>query len=59
MIAAPCVNEEDLTYVTTEKNRKIRVYHYINARLTMQDFYARLAINYGENMRNIKCKFEA
>lgn len=47
VVRAPCVNKEDLTYEASEKNREIRVYHYINARLTMQDFYAKLAINYG------------
>lgn len=47
MIPAPCINLEDLSYITNEKNREIRVYHQVNARLTIQDFYAKLAINYG------------
>ena len=46
-IPAPCINLEDLSYITNEKNREIRVYHQVNARLTIQDFYAKLAINYG------------
>lgn len=47
MVIAPCINEEALTYVENEKNRKIRVYRHIDARLTINDFYAKLAINYG------------
>ena len=50
MVEAPCVNEDDLTYTANEKNREIRVYHQVNARLTMQDFYAKLAINYGRKI---------
>ncbi len=42
---APCINE-DMTYSFEQENRKIRVYNRVDARLTMSDFYAKLAINY-------------
>lgn len=37
---------EDMTYIHNHNNRKIRVYHTVDARLTMEDFYAKLAINF-------------
>lgn len=46
MVKAPYVND-DMTYTNDTDNRKIRVYNQINTRMTMQDFYAKLAINYG------------
>jgi len=30
------------------KNRAIRVYHTVDARFTLEDFYAKLALNYPE-----------
>lgn len=46
VIPAPCINYEDMTYVYEEKNREIRVYKQVNARLTMEDFYAKLKLNF-------------
>lgn len=37
---------EDMTYVKNENNRKIRVYHRLNARLDLEDLYAKLKINF-------------
>ncbi|MDO5425575.1 MAG: nucleoside hydrolase [Eubacteriales bacterium] len=48
-IPAPTISYEDLSYSFEQENRKIRVYKQINARLTMNDFYAKLALNYREN----------
>ncbi len=47
MIAAPGIHAEDMTYIHDGSNREIRVYHHINARLTLEDFYAKLWENYG------------
>ena len=38
---------EDMTYVTEESCRPIRVYKDANVRLTLADFFAKLKINYG------------
>ncbi len=46
-ITAPCI-KEDMTYSFEQENRKIRVYDRVDARLTISDFYAKLAINYKE-----------
>lgn len=46
MIAAPRVNPEDMTYDLNTDNREIRVYDYIDYRITLEDFFAKLAINY-------------
>ena len=35
-----------MTYVKNENNRKIRVYHRLNARLDLEDLYAKLKINF-------------
>lgn len=43
---APLVTK-DMYYVHEQRNRPIRVYHTLDARLTMEDFYAKLAINFG------------
>lgn len=45
-IEAPYINEK-MEYEFTGKNRKIKVFHTLNARLTMEDFYAKLAIQFG------------
>lgn len=47
MHPAPFVNE-DLSYSFDTKNREIRVYKYVDSRLTMEDFYAKLQINFGD-----------
>lgn len=46
LIPAPRI-AEDMTYIHGQNNREIRVYHYLDARLTLEDFFAKLAINFG------------
>lgn len=46
MYPAPRINP-DMTYDLNSGNRPIRVYNYLDARLTLEDFFAKLAINYG------------
>lgn len=43
---APAIGD-DMTYIHGQNNREIRVYHTLDARMTMEDFYAKLAINFG------------
>ena len=38
----------DCTYIDNPGAREIRVYHNTDVRLTLEDFYAKLALNYGE-----------
>lgn len=38
----------DGTYIEVPENREIRVYHNTDVRLTLEDFYAKLALYYGE-----------
>lgn len=45
MVKAPTVLA-DMTYSFENDNREIRVYHSVNARLTLEDFFAKLAINF-------------
>ena len=44
---APRVDPETSKYVPGNASRDIRVYKDANARLTLEDFFAKLAINYG------------
>ena len=44
-IQAPTINE-DMTYSFDNSNRRIRVYKAINARLILDDMFAKLKINY-------------
>ncbi|MDD3402781.1 MAG: hypothetical protein PHQ72_05420 [Hespellia sp.] len=46
MIEAPRI-ADDMTYIHGQGNRKIRVYHTVEVRLTLEDFFAKLMINYG------------
>lgn len=46
MVPAPRVDPENMTYIHGESSRDIRLYHTLDARKTMEDFYAKLAINY-------------
>lgn len=46
LIPAPRI-AEDMTYIHGTDNREIRVYHYLDSRLTLEDFFAKLTINYG------------
>lgn len=43
---APRITPE-MYYVHEQNNRAIRVYHTLDARLTMEDFYAKLFLNFG------------
>lgn len=47
-IPAPHINP-DMSYTPCETNRKIRVYHKLDVRLDLEDLFAKLMINYGEN----------
>lgn len=47
LVPAPRI-AEDMTYIHGQDNREIRVYNYLDARLTLEDFFAKLAINFGE-----------
>lgn len=48
-VEAPNICIDDMSYYYDENrpNRKIRVYHDANARMTLEDFFAKLQINYG------------
>ncbi|MDE7333865.1 MAG: nucleoside hydrolase [Lachnospiraceae bacterium] len=50
LIAAPRILE-DMTYLHGQDNREIRVYQSLDVRLTLEDFFAKLAINFGNNNR--------
>ena len=47
MVSAPRI-AEDMTYIHGQDNREIRVYKYLDARLTLEDFFAKLALNFGD-----------
>jgi inosine-uridine nucleoside N-ribohydrolase len=40
---------KDMYYIATPKNRSIRIYKNIDARYTLEDFFAKLALNYPES----------
>ena len=44
-IPAPAISKE-MMYIHGQNNRPIRVYHTLDARLTMEDFYAKLEHNF-------------
>ena len=46
-IPAPRIGE-DMRYLPGDPGRKIRVYHMMDARMDLEDLYARLQINYPE-----------
>ncbi|HOJ92705.1 MAG TPA: nucleoside hydrolase [Dictyoglomaceae bacterium] len=46
-IPAPLFSKE-MYYIYKQNNRAIRVYHTIDSRFTLEDFYAKLAINFGK-----------
>lgn len=46
MVPAPTFDYDTLEYIHSDKYRPIRVYKDANARLTLADFYAKLALNY-------------
>lgn len=45
-IPAPMFSKE-MYYIHGQNNRPIRVYHTLDSRFTLEDFYAKLAINFG------------
>lgn len=47
LVNAPQLND-DLTYAPQENARQIRVYNAVDARFTLEDFYAKLALAYGQ-----------
>ncbi|MBS5521867.1 MAG: nucleoside hydrolase [Clostridiales bacterium] len=47
-IPAPKISKE-MSYIHGQNNRPIRVYHTLDSRFTMEDFYAKLTYNFGEN----------
>ena len=46
LVPAPTVNYEDMTYIHGDSSREIRMYKQLDSRITMEDFYAKLAINF-------------
>lgn len=46
LINAPTISYEDQTYDFSTENRPIRVYKHVDSRIAMEDFYAKLKINY-------------
>jgi hypothetical protein len=46
LVPAPLVNYEDMTYIHGSSSREIRMYKQLDSRITMEDFYAKLAINF-------------
>ena len=47
LVPAPRI-AEDMTYIHGQDNREIRVYNYLDARLTLEDFFAKLQLNFGQ-----------
>ncbi len=47
LMPAPRV-DENMHYIHNTGNREIRVYNYVDSRLTMEDFYAKLFLNFGQ-----------
>lgn len=47
-IQAPSISYEDMTYSFENENRMIRVYKEANERLTLEDFFSKLQLNYGD-----------
>ena len=46
MMPAPTFDLKTMEYIPSETNREIRVYHTLNARLDLEDFFCKLAINF-------------
>ncbi len=46
MIPAPMIDPETFRYIHTDSNRPIRVYHAMNARTDLEDFFCKLAIQF-------------
>lgn len=48
LVPAPVVDYETMAYIHGQNNREIRVYKDANARMTLADFFAKMAINFPE-----------
>lgn len=48
MIPAPCIEADTMKYIHGQGNREIRVYHKLNDRLTLEDFFCKLQLNFPE-----------
>ena len=46
MVSAPLVDYDTLKYIHNQNNREIRVYKDANARLTLEDFFSKMALNF-------------
>lgn len=46
LLPAPYIDYKDMTYHHQQNNRNIRVYRHVDSRLTLNDFYAKLKLNY-------------
>lgn len=46
MLPAPRINPDDMRYEPCGDNRRIRVYHKMDIRMDLEDFYAKLRINF-------------
>lgn len=45
-LPAPVIDTETMKYIHGQDNRKIRVYHTLNDRLTLEDFFCKLQLNF-------------
>lgn len=48
IVKAPVIDYKTMQYCHREETKLIRVYKKVDARLTFQDFFAKLKLNYGE-----------
>ena len=48
VIPAPCIDTDTMKYIHGQGNREIRVYHKLNDRLTLEDFFCKLQLNFPE-----------
>lgn len=48
MIPAPCIDADTMKYIHGQGNREIRVYNKLNDRLTLEDFFCKLQLNFPE-----------
>lgn len=46
MIPAPTVDTVTMRYIHNRQNREIRVYHKLNDRLVLEDFFGKLRLNF-------------
>ena len=46
ILPAPSVDPQTMKYIHGQGNRKIRVYHKLNDRLTLEDFFCKLQLNF-------------